>query len=193
MQKSHTENICLILDFSRSMIRRDYLPRRYEVCKKAILEFVELNRNEKIISNYALVVISNEIKLLADFQDKVSEPAQFEELLKNLEVGGPSKIIDGIGLAISKILEDIRKTEFKKSRILLFSDGKFTESQITPKKMANLATSLSITIDTVQVGEFEPSNPLKILSDKTKGVYYFCKNNTEVTNTLRKITQNNLH
>jgi hypothetical protein len=89
-------------------------------------------------------------------------------------------------------MEDIRKSEFKIPRILLFSDGKFTKSQITPVQMANLADSLSITIDTIQLGEIEPNNPLKILSNKTKGVYYYCKDNTEVTNALRKITQNYL-
>lgn len=190
MPKSQTENICLILDVSRSMTRRDYLPNRYEVCKKGILEFVELNRSDKVISNYALVVISNEIKLLADFQDKISEPEQFAELLNNFEVGGPSKIVDGIGFAIKLHMEDIRKTEFKKSRILLFSDGRFTESQITPKKMANLANSLSITIDILQIGEFEPSNPLKILSNETKGVYNYCKNNIELKDALRRIALN---
>jgi len=184
------ENICFVLDCSRSMYRRDYNPNRFEVCKEAIVNLVRTRRAEDPKTGYALIIFGPEVKKIIDFQD-YCDAETIQETLNDLEIGGSSKLSDGIGLAIKAHIEELRKAGAKVPKIVVLSDGKLTKSKVGPSKMAEIAKGLEIKIDTIRLGEVEHFNILKRISELTEGKYYYCHNANDVLTTAITIAESN--
>ncbi|MHA1820659.1 MAG: VWA domain-containing protein [Promethearchaeota archaeon] len=173
MPEYESQNLAIILDASRSMFRRDYNPNRFEACKQGIINLVEKRMTDESKTGFALIYVGQEVKTLLDFGDYCS-PDIIREKLDSIKIGGQSKIIDGIGLAIKLHIEDIRKAGAKVPRIVLFSDGKLTKSKVGPTNIAKIAAGLEIKIDTIRLGEVEHFNVMKRMSELTDGRYWYC-------------------
>ena len=189
-----SEAVVIILDASRSMYRSDYSPNRLEACKQGILNFISSRtENEEAMGGttaFAFVVIKDNPKMIYDLIDG----AKFNEFLKALneiKCGGINTLGEGLGMAIKLLIEDIRTNGARVPRILLFSDGKCKTSKIDPMKMAKLAQQLTIHIDTVRVGDVEPFNIMKRLSENTDGKFFYANNIQGILTTTTDLAQSN--
>ncbi|MCP4760854.1 MAG: VWA domain-containing protein [archaeon] len=190
MPETQIENICFVLDASRSMYRRDYNPNRFEACKKAIIELIRNRREDDTNSGFALIIVGKETKSIINFSE-YSDVNKFEEGLNSIEIGGASRISDGLGLAIKLHISDIRKAGAKVPKILLISDGKLTKSGTTPTKMAAIAQGLEIKIDTIRLGEVEHFNIMKRVSELTEGRYHYCNDADSLISSAVEIAESN--
>jgi uncharacterized protein YegL len=190
MPETQVENIVFILDASRSMYRRDYNPNRLEAAKEAILSFIRARRAEDAKSSFSLVIFGKEIKeiiKLSDYSDEDVFRSYFEEITP----AGNSKISDAIGIAIKIHIEDIRVVGAKVPKIILISDGKLTNSKVTPTKMAQIANGLEIRIDTIRLGEVEHFNIMKRISELSDGRYFYCNDAANVSLSGRELGESN--
>ncbi len=169
MEKRVPEQIIVCLDTSRSMFRRDYNPSRFICSIDAIKTFVT-TRAATDSSKFAIITFSNNVKKVLDF---TSSEEHIFKALDSLTIKGGSALGEALGLSIKIIIEELRKLVETIPKILVISDGNYTKTAIDPIKMAGLAQSLNIKIDTFRLGEASHLNILKRLSDLTKGTYYY--------------------
>jgi uncharacterized protein YegL len=170
LSERHPENIVICIDTSRSMYRADYKPNRLKSSVEAVKKLVNERFAEDNSSAFAVVNFSDKPKKIVDFTGNTS---LIFEALDSLEVSGKSAMGEAIGLSIKLIISELRKIEAKIPRILVISDGHFTNSSVDPLKMARLAQGLNVKIDAFRLGELSPLNTLKRMSDLTGGNYYY--------------------
>ncbi|MBD3350174.1 MAG: VWA domain-containing protein [Candidatus Lokiarchaeota archaeon] len=191
MPETQVENICIVLDCSRSMFRHDYDPNRFEVCKEAIINLIRTRRSEDQKTGFALITVGKDVKKNIGFSDYTDPSMLHDHFDNNVLLGGPSKISDGIGIAIKMHIEAIRIAGAKVPKIVVFSDGNFTPTKVEPAKMAEIAKGLEIKIDTIRLGEMEHFNILKRISELTNGTYYYCNSINDVLSAAITIAESN--
>ncbi|GAB4326367.1 MAG: hypothetical protein Kow0069_32800 [Promethearchaeota archaeon] len=173
------EDVVILLDTSRSMARTDYKPNRLEACKSAIIAFIKTRLNH-ITSNFSLVTFGSRVQHVVEFAN-YAEP--FEEALRSVKFGGASALGDAMAKGIQILIGELRKVGAKVPRILILSDGKFTQTSIDPVKMAKLCKGLNIHVDTIRLGDVEHFNVLKRLSGMTDGQYFYAQNAQDMVST----------
>jgi len=185
-----SENVCFVLDTSRSMARTDYTPNRLDASKSAILKYIQARSDNDSSTGFALVVFNTEAKKLIDF----AEGKGYEEFLEEIEdirPGGSSCLGDAIGVAIQIHIEQLRLSGAKVPRIVIFSDGKYTASKLDPLKMGQLSQQLSIKIDCFRLGEVEHFNIMKRLSDLTQGKYEYSNDSANLMLAVQELAESN--
>ena len=189
MAASQFENICFVLDASRSSARADLEPTRLDACKNSILEFMRQRKSMEadIQTFYAIVVVGRETKTIFAFGDYPSEETVGKEM-ENIQPGGPSNVADGMGLAIKLHIEDIRTSGTRTPKIIIIGDGHITESEhTTPDKMAKIAAGLGIKIDTVKLGVLNHVKTLQDIAETTQGKFFEAAKNSDLQETIEKI------
>ena len=174
MAVSQFENICFVIDASRSSARTDLEPTRLDACKNSVLEFIRKRKTMEadIQTFYALVVVGKELKTVFTFGDYPTSEI-FEKEMNTILPGGPSNIADGMGLAIKLHIEDIRASGTRTPKIIIIGDGHITGSEnTTPEKMAKIAAGLGIKIDTVMVGQVNHAQTLLEIARITTGKFF---------------------
>ena len=188
MAERVSENIVILLDCSRSMFKTDYTPNRLYCCINAIKALIKERFENDGRSAFAIINFSDQAKKVADFTN--SE----DELFKALEsctIGGRSGMGDGIALSIKTLIGELRKVLVNFPRILVISDGNYTQTAIDPIKMARLAQGLSIKIDSFRLGKISEINILKRLSDLTKGKYYYSRDAESLISSAQRLADSN--
>ncbi|MHA1585184.1 MAG: VWA domain-containing protein, partial [Promethearchaeota archaeon] len=132
-------------------------------------------------SSFCLIITQGSSKKLLDFTPGSSFEI-FDEALKNVITRGSSDLGEGIGKAVKILIEDIRTHGARIPHIIAFSDGKNTPGKLNIRKMATLAQQLGIKIDTLRIGDVEPVNILKTISEMTGGQYIHANNSQSVIN-----------
>lgn len=170
------------------MFRTDYKPNRLicsiNAAKKLINERLNLDNS----SAFSIVKFSDNAEKLAGFS---SFEAELYEPLGSLSLGGKSALGDALALSIKLLIEELRKIMAKTPRILVVSDGSYTQTAIDPIKMARLAQGLSIKIDSFRIGEMSQLNILKRLSDLTGGNYYYSNSPESLLDSARRLADDN--
>ena len=185
-----SENIVFVLDTSRSMARTDYTPNRLDASKSGILKYIQARSDSDPSTGYALVTFDNESKKVIDFPAYAGYE-QFHDALEDLRPGGGSSLCDAIGSAIQIHIEQLRLSGAKVPRIVVFSDGKFTQSKLDPLKMGQLAQQLSIKIDCFRMGEVEHFNIMKRLSDVSGGKYEYSNDSARLMLSVQDQAESN--
>jgi uncharacterized protein YegL len=186
-----SESLVIILDVSRSMYRTDYAPNRLEACKTAIMRLMQARVKHDTSSCFGLVTVHDSADTLIDLKD-APDLTQMQENFREIKPHGNSAIGDGIGKAIKVLIEDIRISGARVPRMVLFSDGKVTKSQVDPMKMAQLAQQLSMKIDTFRIGEVEHINVMKRLSELTGGKYNYSSDASQLLNAAQDYGESNI-
>lgn len=189
MAASQFENICFILDASRSSARADLEPTRLDACKNSVLEFMRQRKSmeEDIQTFYAVVIVGRQTKTLFAFGEYFS-PENLEKELENILPGGPSNIADGMGIAIKLHIEDIRISGTRTPKIIILGDGHITKSEhTTPDKMAKIAAGLGIKIDTVKIGGLNHVKSLQNIAEVTHGKFFEAGKNSDLQESMEKI------
>ncbi len=143
------EDVIILIDSSRSMLRTDFQPSRLAVTVRATAELVkkkfEIDANDRI----CIATFGSKTRKLSEFSSKENLiiPA-----LKAIEAGGNSDVAEGLALAIQLIAGEMRKIGGKVVRILLFSDDRLGSMTNQLIKLANAAKGLGIFIDCLVAG-----------------------------------------
>ena len=136
MSERRPENIVICIDTSRSMFRTDYKPNRLICSMNAVKKLIKERLNLDSSSAFSIIKFSDNAEKLIDFTNFETE---LYEPLGSLSLGGKSALGDGLALSIKIVIEELRKIMAKAPRILVISDGNYTQSAIDPVKMARLA------------------------------------------------------
>ncbi len=183
------QNIVIVLDTSRSMYRSDYKPNRLESSKNALKELIKQRIEVDTSSSFAIVTFSDEAKKIIDFSNF---PDQLYSAIDSLTFGGLSAMGDGLALSIKIIISELRKVGAKIPRIVLLSDGNYTQTDIDPIKMAKLASSVNIKIDSFRLGDSDSHNILKRLSDISNGRHYYINDSESLIGSVRELSLDNV-
>ncbi|MHA1680191.1 MAG: VWA domain-containing protein [Promethearchaeota archaeon] len=171
------EDVVILLDTSRSILRRDFKPSRLRVVVRSLVDFIPrkfmIDPNDRI----SIVTFGEKAHKLHDFSgDKES----LIDSLSKIEISEKSDVCDGLALSMQMLATEIRKIGGKVVRIILFSDDRLGIMSDRLIKLTNAAKGLGIFIDSLVVGEApRPStntSVLKKLSLMTGGDYAFFKN-----------------
>jgi len=189
MALRESENVVICFDTSRSMYRTDIKPNRLFCCTKAIKKLIEERYQGDRASKFAIVNFSDSSKKVSGFSEYSEE---LFTSLDSLRFGGQSALGDGLALSIKIILEDLRRIMANVPRILIISDGNYTETSIDPLKMARLAQGLNIKIDSFRLGEQFKLGMLKKISDLTGGKYFYINDYNTLLKSAKDFAEGNI-
>jgi hypothetical protein len=187
------EAVIILLDASRSMFRADYEPNRLEASKRGIMNLIHSRHRKEAEhgGNSALATIQDVPHLLTNFNDYLSEE-KIQDIIDQIFTKGASPLGDGIGFAIKALIEDIRTSGARIPRIMIFSDGKSTQSKVDPLKMGRLAKQMGIRIDTIRLGDVSHHNMLSQIAQVTGGTYFFANNASEIMDATTQLAMPNI-
>jgi len=175
-----TEDTVILIDSSRSMLRKDFKPNRLYTALQLIKSFI----HEKFIidptDRISLVSFGDNANKLMNFSYEI------EKLINSLEkiqISGRGNIHDGIAFSLQILVEEMRKLGGKVHRIFIISDNKILKD---PKieKLINISKGLGIYVDVCQLGiEGNYSTPsLKLIATSTKGQFEYLNNSKDSSN-----------
>jgi len=169
------EDTVLLLDVSRSMIRKDFEPDRISVAIENAKNFIQ---NKILIDpkdRIALLSFGKSIKKLCPFTNE--EERLFDSFSKII-ISGKGNLHEGIAFSMQILVDEMRKLGGKISRIYVISDNKTDSNLEKLQKMVNIAKGLGIFIDTCQIGQIQHSNPinLKRIAQMTSGEFGYFNN-----------------
>ena len=189
------EAVIILLDASRSMFRADYEPNRLEASKLGIMNLIHSRHRKEAEhggnSAFALATIQDVPHLLTNFNDYLSEE-KIQEIIEQIFTKGESPLGDGIGFAIKTLIEDIRTSGARIPRIMIFSDGKSTQSKVDPLKMGRLAKQMGIRIDTIRLGDVSHHNMLSQIAQVSGGTYIFANNANDIMEATTQLAMPNI-
>jgi uncharacterized protein YegL len=186
MPEKLTENIVILLDCSRSMYRKDYTPNRFEAAKKTISAFVQTRLKNEVATQLALVTFGSKATKVLDF---INIPETILNSLNESDIGGKSSLGDGLGVAVQLLIGELRKVGTRVPRILLISDGQFTQTSIDPVKIAKLCSGLNIFVDVIRLGAEEHFNILKRITQMTNGQFFYGNDTNNLIATAIKLAE----
>ena len=180
MQDIKIEDTIVILDASRSMLRKDFKPNRLVVAIDAVKNFIKTKFTIDLKDRIALLTLGEETKILTRF---TNDEENLLSSLNKLEISGYGTLNEAIAFSLQLLVEEMRKIGGKVFRIFIVSDNKIRyDDKIA--KMINVAKGLGIFIDACQLGKTEDYNRtiLKEISKATRGEYGFFNNSKAIFN-----------
>jgi len=171
LQDIKTEDTVVLIDVSRSMVRKDFKPNRLIVALNAVNNFIHTKFIIDPKDRIALLSFGDIISKLSPF---TYEEEKLVSSLKKVQIGGNGQLHDGIAFALQLLVEEMRKLGGKTHRIFIISDS----------KLVSIATGLGIFIDTCQLGteEVYTENIFKKIARDTGGEYGFFNNSKAIMN-----------
>jgi len=171
------------------MHRTDYKPDRLRSTIEAMKKLVELRLESDPSSSFAIVAFLNKPKMILDFTNMV-EP--IHKALDSLTIGGKTPMGDAIAVSIKVAIGELRKIGAKLPKILIVSDGNYTNSNSDPIKMAKLAKGLSIRIDTFRLKDSGTINLLKNISQTSGGRSYYINSRDALMEAAQSFANDNI-
>jgi hypothetical protein len=174
------EDCVILIDSSRSMVRKDFKPNRL---------FVALETAKRFIREKFLIDPKDRIAILS-FGANVAKlsPFSFEEeklykALNKIQISGSGQLNEGLAFSVQFLVGEMRKLGGKTNRIFIISDNKL---EYTDKisKIINIANGLGIYIDACQLGKTEDHSQsiLRKIARTTGGNYGFFNNSKALFN-----------
>ncbi|TFF88503.1 MAG: VWA domain-containing protein [Promethearchaeota archaeon] len=176
MQDWKLEDTVLLLDTSRSMLRKDFKPSRLILTLKAAKNFIIKKFSIDPKDRISIITFGGTVKKLIGFS---LDQKKLIETLQKIKISGKGDLHDGIAFALQILVEEMRKIGGKTNRIVIISDNKMKQKEKLDK-IINIVTGLGIFIDALQIGGAKNyrKSPLRRISKITGGEFgYF--NNSE--------------
>jgi len=174
------EDTVLLLDASRSMLRKDFKPNRLNVALETIKSFIQ----EKLMfdpkDRIAIVIFGETTKKLCSF---TNDDNILVDSFNKISISGTGKLYEGIAFSLQLLVEEMRKLGGKASRIFILSDNKYLHDEKLAK-LANIAKGLHIYIDACQLGKAQDYSDsyLKKIAFESGGEYEFYNNSKALLN-----------
>src|SRR5690606_15968003 len=137
-------DIVIAMDYSASMLAKDFQPNRLEAARDVAISFVDARPNDRI----GLVVYEGE----AFTQCPLTTD---HRVLKNLFREARTGLITGgtaIGMGLATALNRLRESTSKSKVVILLTDGMNNSGTIQPLDAAQIADELGIRVYTIGVG-----------------------------------------
>jgi hypothetical protein len=171
------EDVVVLWDCSRSMVRTDFKPSRLRVAQKLIKIFIDKKLTIDFKDSICIVSFGSRTKRICEFS---SDSEYLKNGLNKFEIAGQSNLEDGIALALQLLIAQIRKIGGKTARIVIFTDNSLTGGSMKRlSTLVNFAKKIGVFVDVCQMGEPKKgsnSNLLKDLAYSTNGEFAFFNN-----------------
>ena len=184
MPELKIEDAVLLIDASRSMLRRDFKPSRLVVGLLAAKNFIQSKLSIDFKDRISIISFGDVTKKLIDF---AYEEEKLIESLNHLQISGNGRLHEGIAFALQILVEEMRKLGGKTPRIFIITDNKLFLDSSKLKKMVNIAKGLGVFIDACQLGSATDhgDNSLKRITQLTGGEFGYFMNSKALINAGR--------
>ena len=179
MPDTKTEDTVILIDCSRSMVRKDFKPNRLFASLEVVKVFLEQKFIIDPTDRIAMVSFGANANKLITFSYELEK---LQNAINRIQISGEGNIHDGLAFCLQIIVEEMRKLGGKVYRILIISDNRLVKE---PKieKLVNIAKGLGVYIDVCQIsGDENYLNPLlKMIASTTNGQFKFLNNSKDST------------
>ncbi len=181
MPEIKIEDTVILLDTSRSMLRKDFKPSRLAVELLTAKNFIKSKLSIDMKDRISVISFGDTTHKLIDF---AFEEEKLINSLKRIQISGRGILHEGIAFALQILVEEMRKIGGKIPRILIITDNKLVFNKDRLDKMVNIAKGLGVYIDACQLGGIQgyEENTLKRITQKTRGEFGFFNNTKEIVN-----------
>ncbi|UCC21148.1 MAG: VWA domain-containing protein [Promethearchaeota archaeon] len=179
MPTQKIEDTVILLDTSRSMLRKDFKPSRLAIELQTIKNFIHSKLSIDMKDRISIITFGNVTKKLIDF---AFEENQLIESLKEIQISGRGFLHEGIAFALQIIVEEMRKIGGKVARIFIITDNKLDIDISKLQKIVNIAKGLGVFIDACQLGgeQDHGEHSLKRITQSTGGDFGYFNNSKAI-------------
>ncbi|MFX1389537.1 MAG: VWA domain-containing protein [Promethearchaeota archaeon] len=181
MPTSKIEDTVILLDTSRSMLRRDFKPSRLGVELQTAKNFIESKLSIDMKDRISIISLGEVPKRLISFEFNVDK---LINSLKTIVISGQAILHEGIAFALQILVEEMRKLGGKIVRIFLITDNKLIREAKKIQKMIDIAKGLNVFIDACQLGVDQDDGPLSLkrITQSTGGDFERFNNSKAIIN-----------
>lgn len=175
------EDTVILLDTSRSMLRKDFKPSRLSIELQTAKNFIESKLSIDMKDRISVITFGGVMRKLINF---AFEENKLIQSLKKVQVSGQGFLHEGIAFALQILVQEMRKIGGKTPRIFIITDNKLKVDASKLKKMVNIAKGLGVFIDACQLGGTQDygENSLKRITQLTGGEYGYFNNSKALIN-----------
>ncbi|MFX1365432.1 MAG: VWA domain-containing protein [Promethearchaeota archaeon] len=175
------EDTIVLLDTSRSMLRKDFKPSRLMIELRTVKNFIKSKLAIDMKDRISIITFGEITKKLVDF---TYEEGELIRALNNIQISGRGKLHEGIAFALQILVEEMRKIGGKTSRIFIITDNKLRVDTSRISTIVKIAKGLGVFIDACQIGGTQDygDNSLKRITQHTEGEYRYFDNSKELIN-----------
>ena len=180
MQDIKTEDSVILIDSSRSMLRRDFKPNRISVALGAVKNFIITKFRIDPKDRVAILSFGDNTKKLNSFS---FDEDRLITSLKKIQISGKGLLQEGIAFSLQILVQEMRKIGGKIYRIFIISDNKLVCNDKLQRTI-DIAKGLGIFIDICQLGisQDHTQSILKRITQTTGGEYGFFNNSKAILN-----------
>jgi len=181
MPEIKIEDTVILLDASRSMLKKDFKPSRLAVGLQTAKNFIQSKLSIDMKDRISVISFGDTTHKLIDF---AFEEEKLINSLKKIQISGRGILHEGIAFALQILVEEMRKLGGKIPRILIITDNKFVFDKDRLDKMVSIAKGLGVYIDACQLGGIQgyEEDTLKRITQKTRGEFGFFNNTKDIVN-----------
>ena len=175
------EDTVILLDTSRSMLRKDFKPSRLAVELQTAKNFIQSKLSIDLKDRISIISFGDATHKLINFE---YEEEKLINSLKKIQISGKGILHEGIAFALQILVGEMRKIGGKLSRIFIITDNKLIFNKDRLDKMIKIAKGLGIFIDVCQLGGIQgyEEHTLKRITQLTRGEFGFYNNTKEIVN-----------
>jgi len=174
------EDCVILIDSSRSMVRKDFKPNRLVVALETVKKFI----HEKFLidpkDRIAILSFGENVTKLSSFS---YEQEKLLNALNRIQISGKGSLNEGLAFSVQFLVGEMRKLGGKTNRIFIISDNKLEYSDKI-QKILDMAKGLGVYIDACQLGKTEDHSQsiLKKIAKTTGGKFGFFNNSKALLN-----------
>ncbi|MFX1288558.1 MAG: VWA domain-containing protein, partial [Promethearchaeota archaeon] len=174
------EDCVILIDSSRSMVRKDFKPNRLLVALETAKNFI----HEKFLidpkDRIAILSFGESVSKLSSFS---YEKEKLLNALNRIQISGKGSLTEGLAFSIQFLVGEMRKLGGKTNRIFIISDNKLEYSDKI-QKITDMAKGLGVYIDACQLGKTDDHSQsiLKNIAKTTGGKFGFFNNSKALLN-----------
>jgi len=175
------EDTVILLDASRSMLRKDFKPSRLVIELQTAKNFIQSKLSIDMKDRISIITFGEISKKLIDF---AIEEIKLIKSLEKIQISGRGYLHEGIAFALQILVEEMRKVGGKIPRIFVITDNKLSVDTNKIGKMIDIAKGLGVFIDACQLGGTQDygDNSLKRITQHTGGEYGYFNNSKAIIN-----------
>lgn len=137
-------DIVIAMDFSASMLAKDFDPNRLEAARNVALRFIEDRPNDRI----GLVIYEGEAFTQCPLTTDHRVLAELFRQARTGLIAGGTAVGSGLATAVNRL----RESESKSKVVILLTDGVSNRGTIQPVDAAQIAEQMGIRVYTIGVG-----------------------------------------
>ncbi|MFX1481136.1 MAG: VWA domain-containing protein [Promethearchaeota archaeon] len=179
MPVTKIEDTVILLDSSRSMLRKDFKPSRLIVELQAARNFIKSKLTFDMKDRISIISFGETEKRLINF---AYDAQRLYASMKKVQISGKGILHEAIAFALQVLVEEMRKLGGKTSRILIITDNKLKFDLSRLEKVIDIAKGLAVYIDICQLGGVQEHGKLSLkrITQLTRGEFSYFNNSKEL-------------